>query len=34
MDGWTILNWSAWVASAVIAAVILIDLIRVEKRGK
>lgn len=34
MSAWTMINWGAWAASAVIALVILLDFIGVEKRRK
>jgi len=34
MSVWTLLNWGAWVVSAIIAVVILVDFLKVEKRNK
>lgn len=34
MNGWEMLNYGAWGISAIIAVVILIDFIKVEKRKK
>ena len=34
MSGWAILNLSAWVISAIIAVVLIIDFVKIEKRNK
>jgi hypothetical protein len=34
MSGWAVLNWGAWAVSAIIAVIILVDFLRVEKRNK
>jgi len=31
MEKWAVLNWAAWAASALIAALIIVDFIKVEK---
>lgn len=34
MTGWDVLNYGAWVVSAIIAVIIVVDFLNVEKRKK
>jgi len=34
MTGWDVLNYGAWAVAAIIAVIILVDFLKVEKRNR